>query len=64
MVEPIPTVSRWNLIGRILKSLDLGQFIRSFQTWSTLIGSTLALQKAYSHRIGTNDLAVLVAERA
>jgi ubiquinone/menaquinone biosynthesis C-methylase UbiE len=60
VIEPIPVVSSWNIMGRLIKSLDLGHFIRKYKVWNNMLSEVFTLKKAYQHRIGFNDLAVLL----
>jgi SAM-dependent methyltransferase len=59
VVEPIPVVSRWNIVSRILKGLDLGDFIRPYEAWSSLIGNTFSVKQCRHQRIALNDLVIL-----
>jgi SAM-dependent methyltransferase len=60
VVEPVPVVSPWNVPGRLIKSLDLGHFIRRYDAWQGLVSSEFELDRSCRRRIGFNDLAVLV----
>ena len=59
ILEPVPAVSRANVIGRMLKSMDLGGYIRDYGKWTEMVGAALPLAKRYQHRVGFNDICVL-----
>jgi ubiquinone/menaquinone biosynthesis C-methylase UbiE len=63
VIEPVPAVSRWNIAGRIMKSLDLGEYIRPYEAWSALFSSAFQTEKIYPYRIGFNDLCIFVGKR-
>ena len=63
IVEPIPVVSRWNVISRILKGLDLGDFIRQEEAWHRLVSSVFSPKKYNQRCIGFNDLVTITCIR-
>lgn len=64
MLEPVPVRSRWNLLSRLIKSLDRGHFIRSQEAYGALVSSHFILRRNQHRRLGLNlnDCVILSAE--
>ena len=63
MWEDIPTRSNWNLLGRVVHHLDVGDHIRPAAEYARLLGPQFELASAYPMTSGCMDYVVLDVRR-
>ncbi len=60
--EDIPTVVRWNLVGRVVHRFDLGHHIRRAEGYGALLSRSFKVISERKIRSGFMDYAVFVCE--
>jgi SAM-dependent methyltransferase len=60
LIEPIWPTSQKNWAGRILRQLDRGGFVRSFDEWAVLCSSIMTVVKSYAVGQGIWEFSVFV----
>lgn len=63
IMEDIPTVSRYNIVGRIIHLVDQGGFIRTPEEYSSLFSTFLISKRDYHMRSGFCDYHVFILVR-
>lgn len=63
IIEDIPTLSRFNILGKMMHYFDLGKYIREFHEYSNLFSNYLSLGKSYAVKSGICDYGVFVFEK-
>lgn len=63
MWEDVPTRSTWNVIGRVVHHLDVGDHIRPAGEYARLLGSQFQVASAYPMTSGCMDYIVLDVRR-
>ena len=62
VIEAIPPLSKWNLLGAFLRSRDEGKFIRLTNEYKNLFSKFFTVKKAYSIPGGLFDYGVFLLE--
>lgn len=62
-IEAIPPIYQWNLLGRFLRSLDQGEYIRSLKGYKTIIAKSLKVVESQQKFGGLVDYGIVVAQR-
>lgn len=62
LIEDAPTSSGWNIIGRVLQRLDMGERIRGSETYIPVLRKYFTVNKHYSIRSGFWDYSVFVLQ--
>ena len=60
IIEAIPTRERGNIIGRLLRSMDAGAFIRPVQAWVSLLEEHLQIERSYHVKSGWVDTQAFI----
>ena len=60
VIDLIPPLSRFHLLGHALVRLDRGQYARTMEDYELLFGRTFAVTNSYTIRTGPYDLGVFV----
>ena len=63
IMEDVPTVSRYNIIGKMIHKFDQGNFIRIPEEYIALFDNFFVVQKDYHMRSGFCDYYVFVLSR-
>lgn len=63
IVEAIPPIFRWNILGDIIRKMDKGTFIRKLNEYRKLAGKRFAILKAHNKAAGIVDYGVLVLSK-
>jgi len=63
IIEATQPVSLFNILGKVLRKLDKGSFVRSVGGYAKLLTTGLTLKKQYYQKGGLLDYAVFVACR-
>lgn len=62
-IEPIPPVSKWNILGKMIRGLDKGHFIRTFNQYLQVIKNSFEVVYAQPRRGGIVDYGVFLIAR-
>lgn len=62
LIEDAPTSSRWNIIGRALQGLDVGERIRGSEAYIEVLKKYFMIDKYYPIRSGFWDYSVFVLQ--
>lgn len=60
IIEAIPPIFKWNILGQFLRALDNGHFVRTIPSYKTLIGKDLVIEKQYPQIGGILDYGVFI----
>jgi SAM-dependent methyltransferase len=60
IIEAIPTKERRNVIGRFIRSMDAGAFIRPVSEWVSLLEQHLYIERSYHVRSGWVDTQAFI----
>lgn len=63
LIEAIPPIHSYNVIGKILRSLDEGHHIRSVSDYTKLFSHYLTVTKSYTQPGGLFDYGVFVLQK-
>ena len=63
VMEDMPTVSKMNVIGKVVQHFDVGKFIRKHEAYGELYKKELKVVKEHRMRSGVNDYSVYVLEK-
>lgn len=63
IIEAIPPIYKWNILGQILRSLDNGHFVRTLPEYKKLISSGLEIKEQYAKIGGILDYGVFIISR-
>ena len=61
IIEAIPPIFRWNIIGRVLRSVDQGHYIRSLNNYVRLVKRYFKVIDSYQQVGGLVDYGVVFA---
>jgi len=61
IIEPVPAIIPFNILGIVLRKLDKGDYIRKISDYSRLLERKLVLEKKYLQKGVILDYAVFVA---
>lgn len=60
IIEPIPPIYKWNILGRFLRASDKGHFVRKMQDYKKLVRDGLRIEKQYAKIGGLLDYGVFI----
>lgn len=60
LIEAIPPIYKWNIIGQVLRSLDRGHYVRTMEDYLQLIDGGLVIEKKYQKIGGALDYGVFI----
>lgn len=60
LIEAIPPIYKWNILGQILRILDRGHYVRDMKGYRSLINDDLKIEKQYKKRGGIFDYGVFI----
>lgn len=60
IIEAIPPIYKWNILGQFLRALDNGHFVRSIDSYRALIGKDLKISKQFAQIGGILDYGVFI----
>lgn len=60
LIEAIPPIYKWNILGQFLRSLDRGHHVRAIEDYKRLVDSGLVIEKQYKRIGGVLDYGVFV----
>lgn len=63
VIEAIPPLWKWNILGQINRAMDKGAFIRKLDYYKKLFDKKLAIERFYNQFGGAADYGVLVLSR-
>lgn len=63
VIEAIPPLWKWNILGQINRAMDKGAFIRKLDYYKKLFDKKLAVDKSYNQFGGAADYGVLVLSK-
>lgn len=63
IIEAIPPLSGFNILGRIIRFLDRGDNVRSLRLYKTMLSKKLSIYKAKPLRGGVIDYALFILGR-
>lgn len=62
-IEDVPTISRFNIFGKVMHYFDWGKFIRPLEEYRNLFSEYLYVDKFYPMRSGVCDYAVFILKK-
>lgn len=63
LIEAIPPIFKWNILGLFLRKSDRGAFVRELRQYQRLVGREFRVLKSYTQKGGIVDYGVLVLGR-
>lgn len=63
VIEAIPSISKYNLIGRFLRQLDIGEFVRTLEEYEKLFQNKFKITKKYQQRSGIFDYGIFLLSK-
>jgi len=63
VVEAIPPISKMNFLGRFLRFMDRGDYVRDIKDYRRLVKKDLSLSDSYEKKGGLVDYGILVAKK-
>lgn len=60
IIEATPPIYRWNIFGHFLRTLDKGNYVRTIESYRSLVDGDLEIEKQYEKRGGVFDYGVFI----
>lgn len=60
LIEAIPPIHKWNILGHIFRSLDKGHYVRALENYQKLVDDSLAIEKQYQKMGGVLDYGIFI----
>lgn len=60
IIEPIPPIYKWNILGYLLRASDKGHFVRKMQDYKKLMRDGLGIKEQYAKIGGLLDYGVFI----
>lgn len=61
LIEAIPPLDNWNIVGKLLRSYDQGKHIRKLKNYELVLKKDLRILDSYNKRGGLVDYGVIIA---